>query len=93
MHQLFNQKLSRQPFRSLLTQIEKVHIHSTRQQNKSNYFLPRVDKTADPKKLLYRKVKISNELSEELKSVSFTKFKNSTKKYYEINIEVLLIKL
>ena len=48
MHQIFNQKLP-QPFGSMFTRIKKVYTHSIKQINKSNYFLPRVDKIAGQK--------------------------------------------
>ena len=75
MHKLFNNKLPilwQQNF----SKIEQIHDYETRLPNKSNYFLPRVFKTAGQHKFEYREVTIWNNVSEELKNKSFNFLKN-----------------
>ena len=74
MHKLFNNKLPKL-WQQNFTKIEQIHACEIRWPNKSNYFLPRVFKTAVQHKFEYRGVKLWNNISEELKNKSFNFFK------------------
>ena len=78
MHKLFNNKLPKL-WQQNFTKIEQIHAYETRRPNKSNYFLPRVSKTAGQHKFEYRGVKLWNNMSEELKNKSFNFFKKHFK--------------
>ena len=78
MHKLFNNKLPKL-WQQNFTKIEQIHAYETRRPNKSNYFLPRVSKTAGQHKFEYRGVKLWNNISEELKNKSFNFFKTHFK--------------
>ena len=73
MHKLFNNKLPKL-WQQNFTKIEQIHAYETRRPNKSNYFFPRVSKTARQHKFEYRGVKLWNNMSEELKNKSFNFF-------------------
>ena len=47
-------------FQNLFAKIEKIHTYVTREANKSNYFLSRVNKTVGQNILEYRGVKLLN---------------------------------
>ena len=57
MRKLFNNKLPKL-WQQNFTKIEQIHGYETRRPNKSNYFLPRVFKTASQHIFEYRRVKL-----------------------------------
>ena len=57
MHKLCNDNLPI-VFQNRFAKIEKIHTYVTREANKSNYFLSRVNKTVGQNKLEYRGVKL-----------------------------------
>ena len=74
MHKLFNNKPSNSCDYDFST-IEKIHNYETRKPSRSNYFSPRVSKSARQKKVTFRCVKLCNEISENLKNKPFNSFK------------------
>ena len=88
MYKLYNNNLLI-VFQNRFTKIEKIHAYVTREANKSNYFLSRVNKTVGQNKLEYRGVKLWNQISKKLKCKSFNLFK---KLYKEFLLSVHLFK-
>ena len=68
-------------FQNRFAKIEKNHTYVTRGVNKSNYFLSRVNKTVGQNKLVYRGVKLWNQISEKLKCKPFNLFKKLYKEF------------
>ena len=60
--------------------IERIHDYETRRPSRSNYFLPRVSKSAGQKKVEFRGVKLRNEISENLQNKPFNSFEKQFKK-------------
>ena len=81
MHKLFKnmlQKLCNYNF----TTINKIHDYATRKPSRSNYFLPRVSKSARQNKIKFRGAKLWKGISENLKN----KPSNSFKKLFKENL-------
>ena len=78
MHKLFNNKLPNSCDYDFST-IENIRDFETRRPSRSNYFLPRVSKSAGQKKVEFRGVKLWNEISENLKNKPFNSFKKQFK--------------
>ena len=76
MHKLYNNNLPN-VFQNRFAKTEKIHTNVTKESNKSNYFLSRVNKTVGQNKLEYRGVKLWNQISEKLKCKSFNLFKKA----------------
>ena len=78
MHKLFNNKLPNSCNYDFST-IENTRDYETRRPSRSNYFLPRVSKSAGQKKVEFRGVKLWNDISENLKNKPFNSFKKQFK--------------
>ena len=61
------------------TTINKIHDYTTRKPSRSNYFLPRVSKSAGQNKIKLRGTKLWKEISENLKNRPFNSFKKQFK--------------
>ena len=61
------------------SKIEKIRDYESRRASRSNYFLPRVSKSAGQKKIEFRSVKLWNEISENFKNKPFNSFKKQFK--------------
>ena len=61
------------------TTINKIHNNAIRKPNRSNYFLPRVSKSAGQNKIEFRGAKLWKDISENLKNKLF----NSVKKQFK----------
>ena len=78
MHKLFKNKrpeLCNYNF----TTVNKIHEYATRKPSRSNYFLPRVSKSAGQNKIDFRGAKLWKEISENLKNKPFNSFKKQFK--------------
>ena len=80
MQKLYNNDLPI-VFQNRFATVEKIHTYVTREANKSNYFLSRVNKTVDQNKLEYRGVKLRKQIGEKLKCKSFNLFKKLYKEF------------
>ena len=63
------------------TTINKIHNYATRKPSRSNYFLPRVSKSAGQNKIEFRGAKLWKDISENLKNKPFNSFKKQSKEY------------
>ena len=85
MHKLYNNNLPI-VFQNRFAKIEKIDTYVTRGENKSNYFLSRVNKTVSQNKLEYRGVKLWNQISEKLNANHSICSKNYIKNFYQMYI-------
>ena len=78
MHQLRNNKL---PF-SLYdyVKLNEIHSHNTRQTQNAVYFKPRVKKSIGKELLVYRGVKLWENIDNSIKSLSWHSFKKRLKR-------------
>ena len=67
-------------FYDLLTKLESVHDHKTRQLTKSVYFKPSVDKNIGKETILNREGSLSGEIDVNIKTANWTSFKTQYKK-------------
>ena len=61
------------------TTINKIHDYATRKPSRSNYFVPRVFKSAGQNKIEFRGAKLWKEISKNLKNKPFNSFKKQFK--------------
>ena len=81
MRKLFKNKLPKLCNHNITT-IDKIHDYATRKPSRSNYFLPRVSKSAEQNKIEFRSAKLWKEISGNLKNKPFNSFKKQLKKIY-----------
>ena len=79
MHKLFKNKLPKLCNYNFTT-INKIHDYVTRKPSRSNYFLPRVSKSAGQNKVEFRGAELWKEISENLKNKPFNSFEKQFKK-------------
>ena len=77
IHTLFKNKLPKLCNYNFTT-IDKIHDYAIRKASGSNYFLPRVSKSAGQNKIEFRGAKLWKEISENLKN-KFDSFKKQFK--------------
>ena len=74
MHKIFKNKLLKLCNYNFTT-INKIHDYATRKPSRSNYFLPRVSKSAGQNKIEFRSAKLWKEISKNFKNKPFNSFK------------------
>ena len=84
MYELFKNKLTKLCTNNFTT-IDKIHDYATKKPSRSNYFLPRVSKSAGQNKTEFRGAKLWKEISENLKTnpsiLSKSSLKETLKNY------------
>ena len=81
MRKLFKNKLPKL-YNYNFTTINKIHDYASRKPSRSNYFLPRVSKSAGQNKIEFRGAKLWKKISKNLKNKPFNSLKKQFKKIY-----------